>query len=96
MIITQKSIMAAIEDIIAALVEGLTGGLAGGGTSGGLESPGNGGVKEWVQDKLKLLGKMLAWLAEKAAGALPGIIGTLVSWLFKTASAAVGWLAQNW
>jgi len=38
---------------------------------------------------------MLAWLASKAAGALPGIIGTIVSWLFKTASAAVGWLAQN-
>ena len=38
---------------------------------------------------------MLAWLAIKGAGALPGIIGMIVSRLFKTAIAAVGWLAQN-
>jgi len=38
---------------------------------------------------------MLAWLTDKAATALPGIIGTLVSWLFKTARAAIGWLAQK-
>jgi len=38
---------------------------------------------------------MLAWLADKAAGELPGIIGTIISWLFKTASAAVAWLQTN-
>ena len=38
---------------------------------------------------------MLASLASKVAGALPGILGAVVSWLFKTASVAVSWLAQN-
>ena len=54
-----------------------------------------GGVKEWIQTKLKSLCNILAWLADKATGSLPAIIGTLVNWLFKTASAAVGCLAQN-
>ena len=44
----------------------------------------SGGVKEWVKKHLKALGRVLAKFAGKAAAALPGIIGSVVSWLLST------------
>ena len=51
--------------------------------------PAKSGAKEWVKNKLKSLGSMLARLGQKALSALPGLISTVVSWLFNKASEIV-------
>ena len=68
--------------------------------SGGTPSPApkpsdKGGVKEWIKKHLQALGRALANLAGKAAAALPGIIGSIVSWLLSTLGKAATWLAVN-
>ena len=109
--VTIFSILTALGLAISTLVLALTGGSSGGSgaaastpkpspepspeTSPSPEPSNKGGVKEWIKTKLASLGRMLAWLGEKALSALPGLIGTSVSWLVKAASTAVGWLAQN-
>jgi hypothetical protein len=54
-----------------------------------------GGLKEWVKKHLRALGSALAKLAGKAAAALPGIIGSIVSWLLGLRARTAGWLADN-
>ena len=49
----------------------------------------------WVKDKLKALAGLLGKLGEKFAAALPGIIGSIVAWLFNTAKEVVSLLAEN-
>ena len=56
---------------------------------------GNGGGKEWIKNKLKALASLLGKLAVKLGDALPGIIGTIVSWILNRAKEVVGWLSQN-
>ncbi len=92
--ITIASILTAIGMAISTLVLAITGG--GGGAAPVKPPPSDkGGVKEWVKKQLKALAGLLAKLAEKATAALPGIIGSIVSWLMSTAGKAVGWLAEN-
>ena len=57
--------------------------------------PGKGGVKEWLKKHLQSLGRILAKLAGKAAAALPGIIGSIVSWLLSLLGKTAVWLAGN-
>ena len=45
--------------------------------------------------KLQDLSRLLARLAGKAAAALPGIIGSVVSWLLNTLGKTATWLAGN-
>ena len=54
----------------------------------------SGGV-EWVKKHLQALGWVLAKIAGKAAAALHGIIGSLVSWPLSTLGKATLWLAEN-
>ena len=79
--ITIASILTAIGMAIGVLVEAL---LPGGGAttaSGGGEPPPKDekGLKEWVRNKLKALTSLLGKLGMKAAEALPGIIGLIIS-----------------
>jgi len=67
--------------------------LCGGGS--GNPSDKKGGAKEWVKNKLKVIASLFGKLASKAAAALPGIIGSIVSWILNRAKEAVGWLSQN-
>jgi len=95
--ITIMSILTAIGMIISTLVFALTGSV-GGGSPQPTPTPkpsDKGGVKEWVKKTLQSLGRALAKLAGKAAAALPGIIGSIVSWLLTLLSKTAGWLAQN-
>ena len=58
--------------------------LTGGGGSAPVPAPkppDKSGLKEWVEKHLQALVRTLADLAGKAAAALPGIIGSIVSWL---------------
>lgn len=41
------------------------------------------------------LGRLLERLAEKAAAVLPGIVGSIVSWLLQTLGKTTVWLAGN-
>ena len=51
--------------------------------------------KIWIKKQLSNLGKLLSQLAGKAASALPGIIGSIVSWLLNTTGKVVNWFADN-
>ena len=53
------------------------------------------GVKDWIKKQLSNLGKLLANLAGKAAAALPGIIGSIVSWLLSTMGKVVSWFGEH-
>ena len=82
--ITIASVLMAIGMAIGVLIEALLPG--GGGTSvasGAGESPpkDEAGLKEWIRSKLKALASLLGLLGIKAAEALPGIIGGIISWV---------------
>ena len=53
------------------------------------------GLKEWIRNKLKTLASLLGRLGIKAAEALPGIIGGIISWILNRAKDIVGWVSQN-
>ena len=75
------SILTAIGMAIGVLIEGLLPGGGGAMTSGGGEPPpkDEAGLKEWIRNKLKALASLLGKLGTKAAEALPGIIGGIIS-----------------
>ena len=80
--ITIASILTALGMAISTLVLALTGGSGGGAAPPQPtppQPPGKGGVKRWLKKHLQSLGRVLAKLAGKAAAALPGIIGSIVS-----------------
>ena len=52
-------------------------------------------MKGWIRNKLKALASLLGKLGIKAAEALPGIIGGIISWILNRAKDAVGWVSQN-
>ena len=53
------------------------------------------GAREWIKNKLKALLQLLGKLADKALASLPGIIGSILSWILNRAKEVVGWLSQN-
>ena len=90
--ITIVSVLTAIGMIIGVIVEAVI--PSGGGTTPPKPSP-KSGVKDWVKKQLQNLGKLLASLAGKAAAALPGIIGSIVSWLLSATGKVVNWFGNN-
>ena len=53
------------------------------------------GAWEWIKNKLKALSQLLGKLADKALASLPGIIGSIISWILNRAKEVIGWLSQN-
>ena len=94
--ITIASILTAIGMAIGVLVEALLPG-GGGPAASGREPPPNNeaGLKEWIRNKLKALASLFGRLGIKAAEALPGIIGGIISWILNRARDVVGWVSQN-
>ena len=92
--ITIASILMAIGMAIGVLVEALLPG-SGGEIPGGPPPKDEKGLKEWVRSKLKALASLLGKLGMKAAEALPGIIGGIISWILSRAKDVVGWVSQN-
>ena len=94
--ITIASILTAIGMAIGVLAEALLLG-DGGAISGGGEPPPENekGLKEWIRNKLKALASLLGKLGIKAAEALPGIIGGIISWILNRAKDVVDWVSQN-
>ena len=96
--ITIASILTAIGMAIGVLVEALLpgGGAAAASGAGGEAPPKDEkSLKEWVRPKLKALASLLGKLGMKAAEALPGIIGGIISWILNRAKDVVGWVSQN-
>ena len=95
--ITIASILTAIGMAIRVLVEALLPGGGGVATASGGEPPPKDerGLKEWIRNNLKALASLLGRLGIKAAEALPGIIGGIISWNFNRAKDVVGWVSQN-
>ena len=95
--ITSVSILTAVGMAIGVLIEAILGGPSAstptsGGTSGGDKK---GGAREWIKNKLKALSQLLGKLADKALASLPGIIGSIISWILNRAKEVIGWLSQN-
>ena len=97
--ITIVSILTAVGMAIGVLIEALLGGpsvpttTTSGSTSGG-DGKG-GGAREWIKNKLKALSQLLGKLADKALASLPGIIGSIISWILNRAEEVISWLSQN-
>ena len=53
------------------------------------------GLKDWIRNKLKALAFLSGQLGVKAAEALPGITGGIISWILNRAKDVVGWVSQN-
>ena len=94
--ITIASILTAIGMAIRVLVEALLPGGAAAASGGGKPPPKDEkGLKEWVRSKFKALASLLGKLGMKAAEALPGIIGGIISWILNRVKDVVGWVSQN-
>ena len=97
--ITIVSILTAVGMTIGVLIEALLGGpSASAPTSGSSPADGGdkkGGAREWIKNKLKALSQLFGKLADKALASLPGIIGSIISWILNRAKEVVGWLSQN-
>ena len=80
--------------LVEALLPGGGGAVA---TSGRGEPPPKDekGLKGWIRNKLKDLASLLGKLGMKAAEALPGIFGGIISWILNRAKHVVGWVSQN-
>ena len=88
----------AIGMAIGVLVEALlpSGGAAIASGGGGEAPPKDEkGLKGWIRNKLKALASLFGRLGMKAAEALPGIIGEIISWILNRGKDVVGWVSQN-
>ena len=90
------SILKAIGMAVSVFVEVLLPGGGGGAASEGKPpAKDEKGVKEWFRNKLKALALLPGRLGVKAAEALPGIIGVIISWILNRVKEVVGWVSQN-
>ena len=95
------SILTAVGMDIEVLIESLLGGpivSTTTTTTSGNTNTGDGkvgGSREWIKNKSKALSQVLGKLANKALTALPGIIGSILSWILNRTKEVVGWLSQN-
>ena len=95
--ITIVSILTAVGMAIGVLIEALLGAPSASASTPGDTSGGDkkGGAREWIKNKLKALSQLLGKLADKALASLPGIIGSILSWILNRAKEVIGWLSQN-
>ena len=52
-------------------------------------------LAEKIRTRIEALASLLGKLGMKAAEALPGIIGGIISWILNRAKDVVGWVSQN-
>ena len=96
--ITIVSILTALGMTLGVLIEALLGGPSTTSTptsQSTTTSDKKSGAREWIKNKLKALSQLLGKLADKALASLPGIIGSILSWILNRAKEVVGWLSQN-
>ena len=95
--ITIISILTALGMTLGVLIEALLGGpsMSTPTSQSTTTSDRKGGAREWIKNKLKVLSQLLGKLADKVLASLPGIIGSIISWILNRAKEVVGWLSQN-
>ena len=96
--ITIVSILTALGMTLGVLIEALVGGPSTTYTptsQSTTTSDKKSGAREWIKNKLKALSQLLGKLADKALASLPGIIGSIISWILNRTKEVVGWLSQN-
>ena len=95
--ITIVSILTAVGMAIGVLIEALLGGPSASTptSQSTTTSDKKGGAREWIKNKLKALSQLSGKLADKALASLPGIIGSIISWILNRAKEVIGWLSQN-
>ena len=95
--VTIVSILMAVGIAIGVLIEALLGNPTVSTTTSQstATSDKKGGTREWIKNKLKALSQLLGKLADKALALLPGIIGSIISWILNRAKEVIGWLSQN-
>ena len=96
--ITIVSILTALGMTLGVLIEALLGGPSTTSTptsQSTTKSDKKGGAREWIKNKLKALSQLLGKLADKVLASLPGIIGSILSWILNRGKEVVGWLSQN-
>ena len=95
--ITIVSILTALRMTLGVLIEALLGGpsMSTPTSQSTTTSDKKGGAREWIKNKLKALSQLSGKLADKALTSLPGIIGSILSWILNRAKEVVGWLSQN-
>ena len=96
--ITIVSILTALGMTLGVLIEALLGGPSTTSTptlQSTTTSDEKGGAREWIKNKLKALSQLLGKLADKALASLPGIIGSILSWILNRAKEVISWLSQN-
>ena len=95
--ITIVSILTAVGMAIGVLIEALLGSPTVSTTTSQstATSDKKGRAREWIGNKLKALSPLLGKLADKALVSLPGIIGSIISWILNRAKEVVGWLSDN-
>ena len=86
--ITIVSILTALGMTIGVLIEPILGGPSASAPKSGGDN--KGGTREWIKNKLKALSQLLGKLADKALASLPGIIGSIISWILNRAKEVVG------
>ena len=91
------SILTAIGMVIGVLIEALLGGPSASTptSQSATTSDKKGGAREWIKSKLKALSQLLGKLADKALASLPGIIGSIISWILNRVKEVIDWLSQN-
>ena len=95
--ITIVSILTAVGMAIGVLIKALLGDASASTPKSGVTRGGDtkGGAREWIKNKLKALSQLLGKLADKALALLPGIIGSILSWILNRAKEVIGWLSPN-
>ena len=95
--ITIISILTALGMTLGVLIETLLGGPSASAPTPQSTTTNDkkGGAREWIKNKLKALSQLLGKLADKALASLPGIIGSIISWILNRAKEVIGWLSQN-
>ena len=94
--ITIVSILTALGMTLGVLIEALLGGPSTTSTptsQSTTTSNKKGGARD--RNKLKALSQLLGKLADKALASLPGIIGSILSWILNRAKEVIGWLSQK-
>ena len=95
--ITIISILTALGMTLGVLIETLLGGPSASAPTPQSTTTNDkkGGAREWIKNKLKALSQLLGKLADKALASLPGIIGSIISWILNRAKEMISWLSQN-
>ena len=96
--ITIVSILTALGMTLGVLIEALLGGPSTTSTptsQSTTTSDKKCGAREWIKNKLKALSQLLGKLVDKVLASVPGIIGSILSWILNRGKEVVGWLSQN-